>query len=235
MDMMKWFSRPAERTPLGEGEVIFYVRGEAMRRMLSALLGASGEAREGVAVRLRIADAQDGALLASCLRDARADGAPLIAFTETPAEWRAPPGIASRCLSRPFMLSELAEAAAVLSARTPEEAALSDDGSLHFDAESGEVRFGGAAVRLTPREAQLFGLLLAAMPAPVPREALTAHFSRRGANGADVYIGYLRRRLAGLPLAILTVRGEGYALVMCRSEAEEETKKETSTKAEGQA
>ena len=84
-----------------------------------------------------------------------------------------------------------------------------------WTAEKREIVYGTESVVLSPREAVVFQMLYAAAPAAVPRERLRAAFARREGNGADVYIGYLRRRLKATPARILTVRGEGYALAFC--------------------
>jgi DNA-binding response OmpR family regulator len=87
---------------------------------------------------------------------------------------------------------------------------------IRLDTERRSVRVDGAARHLTPRE---FGLLaaLAARPGePVSRDALLQLGSGErqlgeGSRTVDVHVAHLRDKL-GLPGAIATIRGRGYAL-----------------------
>ena len=75
------------------------------------------------------------------------------------------------------------------------------------------VSWRGRTVRLTPREADCFRILYARRGETVSREELAGPEGSRS-NLADVYIGYLRRKLRPLfgDGAILAVRGKGYLL-----------------------
>lgn len=79
----------------------------------------------------------------------------------------------------------------------------------------GVLRVGDAWVSLPPVEARLAGALLDRMGAVVSRDAL-AHAGwpegAPGRNALDVHVLRLRRRLAGVGLAIRTVRSRGYLL-----------------------
>lgn len=86
----------------------------------------------------------------------------------------------------------------------------------------GLLRFGGRWVSLPPVEARLMGALLGRYRAVVSREALARagwpHGSP-GRNALDVHMLRLRRRVAGLELAIRTVRSRGYLLERAATEA----------------
>ena len=91
---------------------------------------------------------------------------------------------------------------------------------LRWDSERRAVQCGDAEVLLTPREADVFAALYAAMPGAVRREDLLREFARTAGNGADVYISYLRKKLAALPTAIRihSERGSGYTLLIPSAE-----------------
>ena len=82
------------------------------------------------------------------------------------------------------------------------------------------VSYRGREAVLSPREADLFGYLYANANTVVPREKLCEnvwHGAVTGeTNSVDVYISYLRRRIEPLfgKGAIVSVRGEGYMLVL---------------------
>jgi DNA-binding response OmpR family regulator len=89
-------------------------------------------------------------------------------------------------------------------------------GSLEIDRDSHEVRWAGQPIGLSPRE---YGLLVALASRPgsvVPKEDLLRsvwgqdQFVTR--NVVEVYVGYLRRKLAavGAGSLVQTVRGHGY-------------------------
>ena len=90
------------------------------------------------------------------------------------------------------------------------------------DGAAGWLRSGGQTVRLTPTEWALFACLREADGEPVSRETLATlvgngkpPVSCHPERSVDVYIYYLRRKLAHLPGSgqVLTVRGHGYRLV----------------------
>jgi DNA-binding response OmpR family regulator len=89
-------------------------------------------------------------------------------------------------------------------------------GGLEIDRDSHEVRWGGRPVRLSPRE---YGVLVTLASRPgsvVSKEDLLRsvwgedQFVTR--NVVEVYVGYLRRKLAaaGADNLLQTVRGHGY-------------------------
>src|SRR5262249_36081865 len=89
---------------------------------------------------------------------------------------------------------------------------------LELDLGSRDVTRGGRAVELTPREFDLLPLLINTPRSVIGRERMLVEaWGYRAAvetNAADVYVGYLRRKLEedGEPRLIWTVRGIGYVL-----------------------
>jgi DNA-binding response OmpR family regulator len=83
---------------------------------------------------------------------------------------------------------------------------------------SRELRRGADAVTLTEREYALLARLVETGGAPQPRhvlfEALWASDGSVSENVVDVYIGYLRRKLAGSAMGfeIRTVRSKGFCI-----------------------
>ncbi len=87
------------------------------------------------------------------------------------------------------------------------------------DAQTRSLVLGSGRVKLTPREWRIMQHLLANAERPIPRaELIEAGWGPESdvtANSIDVYVGYLRRKLAalGAETRIETVRGIGFALV----------------------
>ena len=89
-----------------------------------------------------------------------------------------------------------------------------------LDLRHGVLRSDGAEVLLTRREADLFDYLARHAGRPVSREELASRIWRAvppsggGTNVVDVYVSYLRRKLAaiGRQSLIRSVRGVGYEL-----------------------
>lgn len=127
-------------------------------------------------------------------------------------------------LAKPFALEELlARLRALLRRTTPEEAGTPDPEPLRFadlslDPVTREVRRGERPISLTRTEFSLLELFMAN-----PRRVLTRSriledvwgydFPTTG-NALEVYVGYLRRKLAAVGAADLvrTERGRGYRL-----------------------
>lgn len=93
-------------------------------------------------------------------------------------------------------------------------------GPLALDLDTRLLKAGEARVRLTEREAELLALLMRNVGQPLARAdifaALWAGHGGVSLNVVDVYIGYLRHKLAeALPEGgrlIVTVRGRGFML-----------------------
>ncbi len=88
-------------------------------------------------------------------------------------------------------------------------------GDLTLDPASRDVRVGGLAVELTPREFVLLEYLIRNAGRAVAKTELLDHVwdngADVGANAVEVYVGYLRRKIGSDRL--VTVRGAGYKLV----------------------
>ena len=123
-------------------------------------------------------------------------------------------------LTKPFAFSELLARTRALLRRPPLQG---DDilrlGELELDRRQRLARLGGRTINLSSREFALLEYLLRH-----PGQVLTRTQIGEGvwgldfeheSNVVDVYIGYLRRKLAigGAGPAIRTVRGAGYVLV----------------------
>lgn len=93
-------------------------------------------------------------------------------------------------------------------------------GRLVLDLATRHVLFGEIQARLTEREAELLALLMATPNRPVSRgdifDRLWASQGGASLNVVDVYVGYLRNKLAPVSRAggpqVATVRGRGFML-----------------------
>lgn len=121
----------------------------------------------------------------------------------------------SMILHRPFQMHILREEVAHLSAAVDER----EESKIQQNAPtlklSGNVlTCGEAELTLRPKEVAVISYLLENRGKPVSREELATRIGESTANKADVYVCYLRRKLAtatALPL-IKTVRGKGYKI-----------------------
>ncbi len=125
-------------------------------------------------------------------------------------------------VAKPFSFDELAaRVRAHLRQAPPAEATRLEAGDLEFDLLSRTVRRGDdLTLRLPEREAELLAHLMRhAGQVCSHRQLLSAVWGYQhdpGTNVVQVYIGYLRRRLAlpGSPAPIETVRSVGYRLTL---------------------
>ncbi|MFH6783115.1 MULTISPECIES: response regulator transcription factor [Methylobacterium] len=93
-------------------------------------------------------------------------------------------------------------------------------GRLSLDLATRQVRFGDVTARLTQREAELLAILMEQASRPVARgdifDKLWASQGGLSLNVVDVYVGYLRTKLADIVRAggpsLVTVRGRGFML-----------------------
>jgi len=199
-----------------QGETVLLCADADLRRMLEALCTLSGGPE------IVVADGEDPAVRRDASACARERGLPLLLIGGAPEETGEIP---SRTLPRPFRFSDFRDALGGLcaDAAVPQNADDADEPRLlQWDAKRRTVICGDVRQTLTPREADVFAQLYAAAPSPVSRERLMAGFARTGGNGAEVYISYLRRKLAALPqtVTIAFVRGQGYALLIQQSTRE---------------
>jgi DNA-binding response OmpR family regulator len=118
-------------------------------------------------------------------------------------------------LTKPFSyVVLLARLRALLRRQAVPRPAVLRCGQIELDPAARQVRFGGEPVRLTPREFSLLEYLLRRPGRVVSKIELLDHVwdasESTDPNLVEVYIGYLRRKLA--PDVVLTVRGAGYQL-----------------------
>ena len=121
----------------------------------------------------------------------------------------------SMILHRPFQMHILREEVAHLSAAVDEREGNKVQQNAPTLKLSGNVlTCGEAELTLRPKEVAVISYLLENRGKPVSREELATRIGESTANKADVYVCYLRRKLAtvtALPL-IKTVRGKGYKI-----------------------
>ena len=118
-------------------------------------------------------------------------------------------------LTKPFSyVVLLARLRALLRRRAVPRPAVLSAGDIELDPARREVRFAGSPVQLTPREFALLEYLLRHAGRVVGKIELLDHVwdsaGDTDPNVVEVYIGYLRRKLA--PGAVQTVRGAGYQI-----------------------
>lgn len=162
----------------------------------------------------------DGLEVARALRRAR-NGVPILMLTARGALQDRLDGFdagADDYLAKPFAFEELAARLAVLVRRgTPPPPAPPSFGALALDPVRHAAQVDGRPLALSRREYALLATLVAYGGAVVRRADLAASVWEPGAvsdNALDVYVGYVRRRLADHPAApaIVTVRGTGFRL-----------------------
>ncbi len=121
-------------------------------------------------------------------------------------------------LAKPFESPELVARLRAITRRRSKGLAtnLLRIGAFSFDTESRELRCGDERLPLSPREAALVELLMASPGKAVPKSRIVSAMSTWetdfSANAVEIYILKLRRKLAGSGVAIVTVRGVGYAM-----------------------
>ncbi len=122
-------------------------------------------------------------------------------------------------LVKPFDLRELEARVRALARRTgPDRGGLVEFGDVTYDPASCSVTARGAPLSLTRREVSLLEILLGNRERVVPKDRI---FERMfafndedvGINAVEIYIGRLRKKLAGSKVSIRTLRGLGYQLV----------------------
>ena len=118
-------------------------------------------------------------------------------------------------VTKPFVFEELlARVRARLRERQPADAFVLEAGGVRLDLRTRRAEVGGQEVELTAKEFALLETFLRHPGQVLSREQLLSHVwgydYDPGSNVADVYVGYLRRKLG--TDRIETVRGMGYRL-----------------------
>ncbi|MBL8305111.1 MAG: response regulator transcription factor [Rubrivivax sp.] len=119
-------------------------------------------------------------------------------------------------LPKPFDLDELEARVQALHRRSGDERPVAAVGGLRGDPETGAVYHDGQPLDLPPRELALLRALLAQPGRALPKERLSELVFGAGsgaqAEAIEVVAYRLRKRLAGLPVDLVTLRGLGYLL-----------------------
>ncbi|OCW59223.1 response regulator [Hoeflea olei] len=116
---------------------------------------------------------------------------------------------------KPFDLGELeARVRAIVRRRTGEAGARLSAGNLDFDMATRQATVAGQPLQLTPREQLLLEIFLINRGRVLEKEELVIRLfgldTDAGPNAIELYVGRLRRKLAGAGLEIKTLRGLGY-------------------------
>ncbi len=170
----------------------------------------------------RMLPGRDGLEVLTAIRRAR-PSLPVIVLTARDAIADRVEGLdrgATDYVTKPFAFEELAaRVRAHLRQPAGERATELEAAGIRLDLLTREARRGSLSVRLPEREATLLAhLMRRAGQVCTRRELLAAVWGYEhdpGTNIVQVYVGYLRRRLAlpGSPVPIETVRSVGYRLV----------------------
>ena len=123
-------------------------------------------------------------------------------------------------LVKPFAFDEVVARLRALTrrGRTRSRSAVLTAGPLSLDQEAHQASVAGSPVPLTATEYRLLEYLMRRAGTIVSRDQLAEHVWSGDydpcSNLADVYVGYLRKKLAGTAAAdqIRTIRGIGYML-----------------------
>ncbi len=165
----------------------------------------------------------DGVLLARHIRIAGQD-LPILMLTARKALEDKLEGFRSGAddyLAKPFHLEELLARVRVHARRADPapDPALFACGTLVVDTRAHEARVGGALMAVTHREFEVLAFMVRQAGCALAREAILENAWGNSAeitlNAVDVYVGYVRRKLALFPGAprIATLRGVGYRLM----------------------
>lgn len=119
---------------------------------------------------------------------------------------------------KPFAFEELLARLNVLVKRGARRGEVLAAGALRLDLDARRASVGSEPLALSPREFDVLACLARSPEAAVSRQEMLDRVWGAAAdvapNAVDVYVGYLRRRLAGLPDApkIQSLRGVGFRL-----------------------
>jgi DNA-binding response OmpR family regulator len=128
-------------------------------------------------------------------------------------------------VAKPFDFAELVARIRVQERRRAAAAGPQRLGPLRYDPATRSLAGPRRTAALTEREARLFELFLARPGAVLTRHAifdtLWADLGGTSENVVDVYVGYLRRKLAALgapEVTLRTVRGRGFLIALAEPE-----------------
>ena len=118
-------------------------------------------------------------------------------------------------LAKPFDFREFEARCRVLVRRSRGQASeVLQIGALAFDNAAHRLTLGGEIIDLPNREYRLLEILLGRLGQLVSKDEIAKSLfgfdDEAGPNAIELYIGRLRKKLAGAPLRIVTVRGAGY-------------------------
>lgn len=119
---------------------------------------------------------------------------------------------------KPFDLGELeARARAIVRRRKGEDRLVLEEGNLSFDMAARSLTVAGETRELTRREQILLEIFLMNRGRVLEKEALLTRLfgldADSNANAVELYVGRLRRKIAGSDLEIRTLRGLGYQAI----------------------
>lgn len=129
-------------------------------------------------------------------------------------------GGADDYMVKPFDLRELqARVRALVRRSQPDRSGVVEFGDVLFDPAGQIVTVAGQPVSLTRRELSLFETLIANRGRVVPKERIFEKMfafneEEVGLNSVETYVARLRRKLEGSQVAVRTLRGLGYQLVV---------------------
>ena len=121
----------------------------------------------------------------------------------------------SMILHRPFQMRVLREEVALLNANTQEREPVKEEKrGIEIALEGNILILGGETLVLRSKEMAVVSALLAKRGEPVSREELSKRIGESSTNKTDVYVCYLRRKIATVTerQIIKTVRGQGYKI-----------------------
>lgn len=120
-------------------------------------------------------------------------------------------------IPKPFDFAELeARCRAVLRRRGGGSSNITDLGGLRFDPMNARIEIGGRVIALRNKELRLLEIFINAPDRIFAKSALVdrlfAYDEDVSENAIEVYVGRLRKHLAGSGVKIVTARGVGYRL-----------------------
>ena len=168
---------------------------------------------------------RSGLEVLTTLRTAEID-APVLFLTNGDGAADAVSGLnlgADAVLAKPFAFDELlARARALLRRRSPRRSPFLESGDLTLDPAAHRVTRSGRRIALSAREYAVLEYLLRNSGQVLTRDMIAEHVwgpdYEAASNVVDVYVGYLRRKLAraGRRPLVHTIRGVGYMLAQAR-------------------